>query len=189
MNEMKEELWAAIPKYEGYYEASTLGRVRSVDRKIAHSGCGKSISLRGRVLKATLHKVGYLYVVLSVGGKLSTQRVHRLVAETFIPRYDLTHEVDHIDSIKTNNHVDNLRWTTHFENASRSNIGKTKNNNMEHNPRTKNVVGRNNDGVIIEQYPCAKYLTRLYGINYSTLRYHLQTGGMVINNVHYSYAI
>ena len=100
-----DEIWKWIKDYEGLYQVSTLGRVRSFQR-------GKV-----RILKPHTNEDGYLHLCLSKNCKAKDFSIHRLVAETFIPNPDNLPEVDHRDNNHTNNRVDNLRWTTRKENA------------------------------------------------------------------------
>ena len=103
------EIWKDKKDYEGLYQASNLGRVRSVDRWVK----GKSGSLRlikGKILKPGTTKDGYLQVVLCKNGKEKTFRVHRLVAETFLLNPENLPEVNHKDEDKTNNNVENLEF-------------------------------------------------------------------------------
>lgn len=99
------EEWRAVPGYEGLYEVSSYGRIRSLDRYVK----SKSESYRlqkGRVLSPIITTNGYLLVGLQ--GKMF--RVHRLVAQAFIPNLDNLPQVNHKDEDKTNNKIDNLEW-------------------------------------------------------------------------------
>lgn len=106
-----QERWLPIPGYEGMYEASDHGRIRSLDRTITRNG--RPSKLQGRVLTPlTSSKYGYLKVGL---GRGNLKFVHRLVAESFLG--DGTGlDVDHRDGDPTNNHLSNLRYLTHAEN-------------------------------------------------------------------------
>lgn len=108
---MTEE-WKDIKGYEGYYQASSLGRIRSLDR-IDTSGKRR----KGKVLKYKHDGGGYPSVILARGCKDHTIHVHRLIAETFIPNPDNKPTVNHIDENKENNAVSNLEWMTYKENA------------------------------------------------------------------------
>lgn len=116
-------------------------------------------------------------------GKSKTFRVHRLVAEAFIPNPNNLSDVDHIDENKNNNSVENLRWLSHKENSSRSNTNRTKDNSLGKNPRSKKVY--DNKG---NEYSCLKELSNLLNINYSTLRSRFRKSNKLeINNILYSY--
>lgn len=180
------EKWKDIKGYEGLYQVSNLGRVRSLDRSIkVNNSCSRVY--KGKILKGNLGTNGYLYVILSKDGVCKTKYIHNLVAPTFHNRIE-GYDVDHINSIKTDNRSDNLRYITHFENASRATKGKYKDNSMEKNPRSKMVYGFLN-GKIIKEYDCAKKFCNEIGMNYSSFRRKMQNGGIIINNIHYIYGI
>ena len=98
-----DEEWRDIQGYEGHYQVSNLGKVRSVKREPF-------------VLKGDLQQNGYRRVYLWLNGRKKNLLVHRLVAETFIENPDEYTDVNHLDEDKTNNHVDNLEWCTHLYN-------------------------------------------------------------------------
>lgn len=99
---MSKEIWKPIKDYEGFYEVSNLGRVRSVRRNIVMSGVKR--------------KDGYVSYNFVRDGITRGKLVHRLVAETFIPNHQNKPEVNHIDGNKQNNNVKNLQWVTPSEN-------------------------------------------------------------------------
>ena len=106
---MIEEIWRPVVGYEGLYEVSNTGRVRSLDRYVK----GKGYRLhKGKVLSPIKNKDGYLTVNLCCNGKIQHKTIHRLVIQTFIPNPDNLPEVNHLDEDKTNNSVDNLEWCT-----------------------------------------------------------------------------
>lgn len=110
-----EEVWKEIKGYEGLYEISNLGRVRSLD-KVTITTNGRRFPFKGRILKNKKRADGYLEIGLTKDKKRKSYRVHRLVAETFIPNPDNKKYVDHINTIKDDNRVENLRWVTASEN-------------------------------------------------------------------------
>lgn len=110
------EEWRDITGYEGLYQVSNLGRVRSLDRKVRTYQGWRTV--KGRVLKTPINSRGYPKVHLRnepVGSQVFV--VHQLVAKAFIPNPDGKPFIDHIDGNKANNAVGNLRWVTPKENS------------------------------------------------------------------------
>ena len=106
---MKNEVWKTYPEFD-FIQGSSLGRVRTIDRVVSN---GKGTRLvKGRVLKQQLDKDGYLYVLFKVNGKTVARKVHRIVAQTFIPNPDNLPQANHKDCDRTNNNVKNLEWCT-----------------------------------------------------------------------------
>lgn len=120
--ERKGEEWAAIPGYEGLYEASTLGRIRTAEGKTTHTERHGDRIWRQRILKPKWEKRkgsrGFkdARVNLWKDGKDSTLLVARLVALAWVPGYAEGLTVNHIDGNPGNNSADNLEWCTHAEN-------------------------------------------------------------------------
>jgi hypothetical protein len=108
------EEWKPIPEYEGLYEVSTHGRVRSVGWYV--NGGTKRRYARARLRKPNLTTPGYLKVELAVRGTIKTMSIHRLVAITFIPNPLNLPIVHHKDENKLNNRAENLEWATAKEN-------------------------------------------------------------------------
>lgn len=107
-----EEIWIDISGYEGKYQVSNLGRVRSLIYKNNANG---KIYKREKLLKQFYDRNGYLRVDLKMGKRKNAQ-VHRLVALAFIPNPLEKPQVNHKDKDKENNKVDNLEWVTNQEN-------------------------------------------------------------------------
>jgi hypothetical protein len=100
---MKEIQWKTIPGYEGYYLVSENGDVWSIRR--------------GKKLRPTKDKHGYLYFVLSVNGNRKTMKAHRLVALAFIENPLNKPTINHLNGIRSDNRVSNLEWATQKEQA------------------------------------------------------------------------
>lgn len=109
---MREE-WRDIAGYEGFYQVSNMGRVKSLDRTFLRSD-GTMATYKGKILMPVGRP--YLHVSLSKNNIHTMARIHRLVAEAFIPNPNRLKCIDHIDCDKTNNQVDNLRWCSHLQN-------------------------------------------------------------------------
>lgn len=113
-------IWKAIAGYEGFYEVSNDGRVRSLDRLINNGRTGKGARkfLKGRELKA--HSVGkgkYLAVGLHKNAVIRQAYIHKLVFDAFVSNPDSLPEINHKDGIKTNNKDSNLEPSTRLENV------------------------------------------------------------------------
>ena len=116
-------MWKAIKGYEGYYEVSDDGQVRSLDRYVADTygkRAGQQRFLRGAIMKQTVTTGrdgdSYYVVNLHKNRVSDVTLVHVLVAQAFIPNPDNLPTVNHIDGNKHNNHVSNLEWVSYSEN-------------------------------------------------------------------------
>ena len=143
----EEEIWKPVEGFEGLYEVSSLGRIRSLSRYVKAKDGRKPRLYEGRMLKPFSNKKGYLYIILcDNNGNHKRDAIHRLVAKAFIPndvkeRYD----IDHKDSNRANNSVENLRWVTRKENCQNP-ITKSKYENKV----CKSVIRLGRDGDIKE---------------------------------------
>lgn len=106
------EKWAWIEGFEGLYQVSDHGQVKSVDRSVPHGNKGFLRQLKGRPLRLTKKPSGYVGVTLCRNGKPKTRDVHVLVAKAFVPGYKSGREVNHRDGNKSHNLAGNLEWTT-----------------------------------------------------------------------------
>lgn len=110
-----DENWKPVKNYEGYYEVSNKGNVRSLDRVIIYPDGHRQLH-KGVLLSKQITTWGYEQVKLTRNKKITRKHVHDLVADAFIPNNDNLLEVNHKNHIKTDNCVDNLEWTTHEDN-------------------------------------------------------------------------
>lgn len=110
---MLDEVWKAVPEYEGFYEVSNFGRLRSLDRTFVNQ-IGQTRSYRGKLIAQCLNKrTGYLQASLKKSGVERKVRIQTIVAEAFLgPKPTPDHHVCHNDGNGTNNRIENLRYDT-----------------------------------------------------------------------------
>lgn len=111
---MENVIWKPVNGYEGYYEVSNNGDIRSVDRIVGGNGAH---SINGVFMKPQVGAGGYLTVCLSKNGKSKPHKIHRIVASAFIDNPDNKPMIDHINTDRTDNRIENLRWVTALENS------------------------------------------------------------------------
>lgn len=129
-----EEIWKDVHGYEGYYQVSNFGRIRSLDRDVVHRKTGGIKLMNGRFIKSSVKKNGYMNIILSKEGVTKNHHPHRLVAQSFIPNPENKPHVNHKDGNKTNNYVENLEWVTRSENmihASKTGLAKSGENHYK----------------------------------------------------------
>lgn len=129
-----KEIWKDIKDYEGLYQISSFGRVKSLYSKVN----------MGKILKTRINNRGYCCVNLYKNSIMKSFMVHRLVAVTFIDNPDNKPCIDHINTIKTDNSVSNLRWVTHKENSANK---ITKKHCSEWQKNKKKPYGYNEHGI------------------------------------------
>lgn len=144
-----KEIWKPIKGYEGLYEISNLGRVKSLSRVTPHNGRVYPT----KILKPHINTKKYLDVELSQNGLKQRYRIHRLVAETFIPNPNNKPQVNHIDCDKSNNRVDNLEWCDNSENQRHAFAhGLNHRGKFGDSPKAKSVLQYTLDGILMREW-------------------------------------
>ena len=153
----KKEVWKDVVGYEGLYQVSNLGRVKSIDRLINGRYAGHKTKAKGQLLNTFTNKTCYVRVALNINQKVNKFSVHRLVAQAFIPNPDNKPQVNHKDETQGNNNVNNLEWVTASENV---NYG-TRNERMAKTHYKKIKVIYSDD--TYEIWESTSYFAREYG--------------------------
>ena len=157
------EIWKDIPDYEGLYQASNLGNIKSLKKNI--------------ILRQNGDNYGYMQVILYNGETRKTGKVHRLVGKAFIENPENKPQINHKDGNKKNNHVSNLEWLTNRENKKHAiNTGLT-----VMSPKTREAQIASIGKVILDTatgiyYEKVKDAASIYGVNPSTIRRWISTG-------------
>ena len=169
---MNNEVWKPVIGYEGIYEVSNMGRVKSLGRT-ARSKCDSARLVPERILRPCANRRGYLNVRLSKNGVEKHLYVHRLVAEAFIPNDNiLATTVNHMDEDKTNNCVDNLEWMSQTENNRYSFAGPNGCMWGPKSPCAKSVRCVELDKV----FECARDASRWLGLNKQAVAVSIHAG-------------
>ena len=154
---LEGEEWKEIPNMEGFYMASTFGRILSMGRCVKSKNNSTKTNIP-HLMKLSTNKCGYTQVSICCNGKRKICLVHRLIALTFLPKENGRNYIDHIDTCKSNNNVSNLRWCTTLENVHNEITSQHRKMFYSHDTRQKYnrpVVALCND-VVIKTYPSLK---------------------------------
>jgi len=158
-----KEIWKDVVGYEGIYQISNYGSVKSIDRQCELSD-GRILNLKGKLLKPSFDRKGYIRFRLSKNDKLKSFRAHRLTAKAFIPNHRNSPQVNHKNGVKHDNFVDNLEWATNMENSQHSwdQLGR-KGSPQDH--QKKPVYQVSIDGFFIAEYESANEAFRSTGVH------------------------
>lgn len=162
-----QEIWKDIPGYEGHYQASNCGNIRSLNY-MGHKG-------NVRVLKNHFTYDGYPIVPLMLNKTKKTIAVHILVAKTFIDNPNNKPQVNHIDGVKTNNCISNLEWVTCKENVQHSiktGLRNSKNRKYLHGDEhyaSKTIYQYDLSGNLVKKWDCISEAARRYSCSPCTL--------------------
>lgn len=174
-----EEVWRDIKDYEGLYQVSNLGRVKSLERYVKFND-GRITHYKEHILKQGKGTKGYLMVVLHKNGVGKTLKVHRLVAMAFPDLVDWTEEakgkpfeilqVNHKDELVTNNCVDNLEWCTNDYNTHYGTHYERISNSLTNHPKkSKPVKQYTMDMGFVAEYPSIAEASRQSGIQQNSI--------------------
>ena len=182
MSIMKCEEWADIKGYEGWYQVSNMGRVRSVDHYVKSPTRNPEIVkmriVKGKLLKPEIKANGYLYVSLWKEGIKKAYTVHRLVAEAFVDNPLAKPFVNHKDYNRQNASAENLEWVTANENMQYSSC------NLSTSHIGKSSFPNKTGEMYISQTPCGHYRLQIdrLGIRktYNTIKHAVEARKVII---------
>lgn len=153
-----DEQWKDIVGYEGYYQVSSCGRIKSVERYIQDRfGMKAPYRIPEKILKPKRSQKGYLFVHLSVQGRAKPCRIHRLVAEHFVPNPQGLPTVNHKNEDKTDNRVENLEWCTQAYN---NEYGTRTQRSQKSQPHRRAVRMLSKDGTLLRTFYTMKSAAR-----------------------------
>lgn len=171
MNNVVKEEWKDIEGYEGYYQVSNHGRVKSLSRK--RTTGPKPGILKERILKGSINSDGYKNVKLYKNGIKKTFKIHQLVVESFIQKNNKDECINHIDGDKTNNYINNLERCTIQENvihAFENNLNPTKLN-----------ISMTEFVNLVHQGKKANEMAEILGCSVNTIRYRAKKHNIKLN--------
>jgi hypothetical protein len=154
------EVWKDVIGYEGIYQVSNFGNVKSL---------GNEFSRKERLLKLSFQSKGYLTVVLQKYAKRKMVLVHRLVAEHFISNIDNKPQINHINGIKTDNRLENIEWVSHRENLDHA----IENNLVLKGDKNPTSKLKENEVITIHDFlskgVCIEILSKRYSVSFDTI--------------------
>lgn len=146
------EKWRPVAGYEGIYEISNLGRVKSLSRDSVDS-LGRHRCLKEHIMKLQIqHQTGYPYVGLAKDGKSKQGTIHRMIAEAFLPNPNNLPCVNHKDEDRENSILSNLEWCSYSYNACYHNDMRVKNETRYKNNGSRKICQYTKEGVLVRTY-------------------------------------
>lgn len=166
---MENEVWKDIPDYEGLYQVSNLGRIKSLKRKV-YAGRNRIRWQYERILSNNkTNGNGYKVVSLNKNGESKNKYIHRLVAEAFISNTNNLPQVNHKDENKQNNCVDNLEWCTCQYNSTYNDLHIKNGIKNRNNKYSKPIYKLDEKSNILETYPSISEASRKNGVSYQAI--------------------
>lgn len=163
------EEWRDIEGFEGIYQVSNIGRVKSLGRVIIRKD-GIPQTIKEKILNFNIDKDGYLLVNLSLDGVIYKRKTHRLVAQAFIPNPENLPIINHKDECKTNNCVENLEWCTCKYNLNYgTNPARISERVRNNSYLSKKVAQMTLDGEIIRIFPSNHEVERVLGLKHENV--------------------
>lgn len=170
------EVWKDIAGYDGMYQVSNLGRVRSHGRYCQNRY--NKVWRPGRILSASKGNKGYLTVVLCLNNTRRTVKVHRLVASAFIENTENKEQVNHINGNKQDNRVVNLEWCSQSENMTHAwETGLQGRTHKKNDLRSIRISQHSCDMVLINTFPSMMEAERQTGISGASISRSARKGG------------
>ena len=177
-----EEIWKDIEGYEGIYQVSNLGRLRSLDRYYTkphpRNGVQTRYLKKGQIVKTFVGRNGYVGAVLKFERKQKNFMMHRLVAKAFVPGYFDGADVNHKDCNRQNNRADNLEWMTRRDNLMYADAM-----DKIHAKQRKPIIQMTLEGEFIREWPSMHSAHLAFGLDTKSLagacqqRYGMKTCG------------